>query len=438
MPRHRLFSAFASRNYRLYFGGQAVSLIGTWMTQTASLWLVYHLSSSPFKLGLVGFSSQFPIFLLAPIAGVIVDRVNRHRLLIITQICSMLQSFALAAFALTGTISVSHLIGLSLFQGVISAFDLPVRQAMVVEFVKSKEHLGNAIALNSSLFNLARLVGPAIGGFVIAAFGGDERGVGMCFLIDGISYVAVIIALFMMRLSKPKPRAARKHPWHELREGFSYALGFAPIRALIILVGAVGAVGFSYPVLAPVFARDVFGGDARTLGWLMSSTGVGAVIAALFLGNRKTVRGLGVVIVAGGLFLGLALVGFAESRWLLLSMLFLLFAGMGGVLVMASSNTLLQTLVEDDKRGRVMSLFTAAATCTAPLGNLISGAIAARVGTPITLTVSGVLCAGIVIIFHRALPRLRAAAHPTLAKLDTTTLDPVIYPTTELRDETKN
>ncbi len=427
MPRPRLLNAFASRNYRLYFGGQAVSLIGSWMTQTASLWLVYHLSSSPLLLGLVGFASQFPIFLLAPFAGVLVDRVNRHRLLVGTQVCSMLQSLTLAALALTDTITVTHLVLLGLVQGVISAFDLPVRQAMVVEFVGDRKHLGNAIALNSSLFNLARLIGPAIGGFVIAAFGDGSFGVGMCFLIDGASFLAVIIALLMMRLRKRPPAAARKHPWHELREGFSYALGFAPIRALIILVAAISAIGFSYTVLTPVFARDVFHGDARTLGWLMSSSGVGAVFAALYLGSRKSVRGLGHVITTGGVLLGTALIGFASSPWLPLSMLCLLLGGMGGVLLMASANTLVQTLVEDDKRGRVMSLFTTAFTSTAPLGNLIAGAVAAKIGTGITLAVSGSICIGIVGIFHRALPKLREAAAPVLARLDATTLEPVIY-----------
>lgn len=425
MPRPRLLSAFASRNYRLYFGGQAVSLIGTWMTQTATPWLVYHLTSSPFLLGVVGFASQFPIFLLAPFGGVMVDRVNRHKLLVATQVCSMLQSLALAAFALTGMIGVPHLIALSLFQGIISAFDLPVRQAMVVEFVENREHLGNAIALNSSLFNLARLVGPAIGGFVIAGFGGGMFGVGMCFLIDGVSYLGVLAALLMMRLRAHPARPAKKHPWHELREGFGYALGFAPIRALLMLVAAVSAIGFSHAVLTPVFARDVFHGDARTLGWLMSSSGVGAVIAALYLGGRKSVRGLGNVITIGGAILGLALAGFGLSRWLPLSMLCSLLAGMGGVLLMASANTLVQTLVDDDKRGRVMSLFTTAFTSTAPLGNLIAGAAAARIGAGITLVVSGAICLGIVIIFHRALPKLRAAARPVLAKLDATTFDPV-------------
>ncbi|MDB6019524.1 MAG: major facilitator superfamily 1, partial [Pedosphaera sp.] len=261
-------SAFSSRNYRLFFGGQVVSLLGTWMTQTASLWLVYHLSSSAFLLGLVGFASQVPMFIIAPFAGVWVDRVNRHRLLIVTQILSMLQSLGLAAFALTGTINAPILVWMSLVQGFVNAFDMPVRQALVVEFIEKKEHLGNAIASNSTMFNLARLVGPAIGGFIIARFGA-----GACFLIDGISYLAVIGGLLAMRLREHPHKAPSQHPWLALREGFHYAFSVPPIRALIVVVGLISFVGFSNVVLMPIFAKDVFGGDARTLGLLMSASG---------------------------------------------------------------------------------------------------------------------------------------------------------------------
>lgn len=416
-----LFSALESRNYRLFFAGQIVSLMGTWMSQTASLWLVYHLSSSPFQLGLIGFASLVPIFFLAPFAGVWIDRVNRHRLLVGTQVGSMLQSFALAALALTGTITVTHLVLLSLVQGLINAVDMPARQALVVEFVERKEHLGNAIALNSSLFNLARLVGPALAGFLIAAIGP-----GMCFLLDGLSYGAVIAALLAMRLRGRPPREVTHHPWVEFKHGFHYAFGFAPIGALIVLVAAISAVGFSYTVLTPVFARDVFHGDARTLGWLMSASGVGALAAALYLGTRRTVRGLGNVITLGGLAMGAGLIGFALSRWLPLSLLCLTLAGMGGVLLMASSNTLVQTLVEDDKRGRVMSIFSMAFTGTMPMGNLLAGFLAGRVGSAPTLAACGAVCIVIALIFFRAIPRLRAAAAPVLAKLDTSEIEPVV------------
>lgn len=408
------YGALSSRNYRLFFGGQIVSVIGTWMTQTASAWLVYHLSSSPFLLGTVAFASNVPSFLLAPFAGVMVDRVNRHRLLVATQACAMLQSLAMAFFALTGTIDIPHIIVLSLVQGVINAIDLPARQAMVVEFVDQREHLPSAIALNSSLFNLARLIGPAIAGFVIAGLGA-----GMCFLIDGVSYIAVITALLAMQLRERPARPTPKHPLTELRDGMKSAFGFAPIRALIVLVAAVSGVAFSYAVLTPVFARDIFHGDARTLGALMSASGIGAVIGALYLGRRRTVRGLGNVIILGGVIMGTAVIAFSQSRWLPLSLACLVFAGLGGVLLMASANTLVQTLVEDDKRGRVMSLFTMAFTGTMPLGSLASGAFAARFGASPTLVISGVLTLLIVLVFHRRLPKLRAAARPVLAAVET-------------------
>jgi MFS family permease len=426
MRLSRFFSALSSRNYRLYFSGHVISLIGSWMTSTASLWLVYHLSSSPFWLGVVGFATQAPMFLLAPFAGVWIDRVNRHRLLIGTQFFSMLQSFALAAFALTKTIDIPHIVILCLVQGIINAIDMPVRQAMVVEFVERKEHLGNAIALSSSLFNLARLIGPAIAGFVIAAYGA-----GFCFLIDGISYIAVIIALLAMRLREGPARTNKQHPWIELRQGFHYAFSFAPVRGLILLVAAISAIGFSASVLMPLYARDVFKGDARTLGWLMSATGVGALSGALYLGSRKSVRGLGKVIITGGTLMGLGLIGFALSRWLSLSLFLLMLLGLGGVLLMASSNTLVQTFVDDDKRGRVMSIFTTAFSGTMPLGNLIAGALAARIGASVTLVGCGCMCLGIMAIFNRILPRLRAAAAPALAKHELIAVEP---PSLEVND----
>jgi MFS family permease len=320
---------------------------------------------------------------------------------------------ALAFFALTGTIDIPHIIVLSLVQGIINAIDLPVRQAMVVEFVEKRDHLPSAIALNSSLFNLARLIGPAIAGFVIAGLGA-----GMCFLVDGISYIAVITALLAMKLRDRPVRAARKHPLIELRDGFKSAFGFAPIRALILLVAAISGVAFSYAVLTPVFARDIFHGDARTLGALMSASGVGAVIGALYLGRRPTVRGLGKIIVIGGTIMGTSIMAFSQSRWLPLSFACLMSAGLGGVLLMASANTLVQTLVEDDKRGRVMSLFTMAFTGTMPLGSLATGALAARYGASPTLMISGALTLVIVLVFSSRLPKLREAAHPVLTAVE--------------------
>lgn len=395
--------------------------MGNWMTSTASLWLVYHLSSSPFMLGLVGFASLAPMFFLAPFAGVFVDRVNRHRLFLTTQSCAMLQSFALATFALTGTIDVTHIIVLCLIQGVIDAFDMPTRQALVIEFVERKEHLGNAIGLNSSMFNLARLAGPAIAGFVIAGYGA-----GACYLLDGLSYLAVIIALLNMRLAPRPISKARAHPWTEFRDGVRYAYKYVPVRGLITLIACISATGFSYSVLMPLFARDVFHGDARTLGWLMSATGVGAVTGALYLSSRKSVRGLGHVITAGGTLLGCGVIGFALSHWIAMALGCLLLVGMGGVLTMASSNTLIQTLVDDDKRGRVMSIFATAFTGTMPLGNLAAGALAAKFGAFWTLIVSGTFSLLIISIFWRNLPKLRAAAAEQLAKHEASLVEPVL------------
>jgi MFS family permease len=430
LPRYLI--AFSSRNYRLYFAGQVISLIGTWMTQTTSLWLIYHLSNSAFLLGVVGFASMIPMFVIAPFAGVWIDRVNRHRFLIVTQILAMLQSMGLAAFALTNTINPSVLIAMSLLQGVINAFDLPARQAMVVEFIERKEHLGNAIALNSSMFNLARLIGPAIAGFVIAQFGA-----GICYLIDGISYVAVITCLWAMHFPPRNEGRTIQHPWIELREGFRYAFGFAHIRALILVVALVCFVGYSYTVLMPIFARDVFNGDARVLGYMMSAVGVGALIGAAYLGNRASVRGLGNVIAFGGGMMAAGLIGFSFSRWFPLSLICMTMTGLGGVLLMASSNTLVQTMVEDAKRGRVSSIFTMAFTGTTPLGNLMMGAIAGKIGAPTALAISGVVTAVVVLVFYLQLPKLRKDAAPVLEKLhipiDEAVLSPV--PNDEMNSE---
>lgn len=413
MKLPRVFGALESRNYRLYFFGQIISLIGTWMTQTASLWLVYHLSSSAFMLGLVAFVGQVPIFFLSPIAGVLADRFNRHRLLVLTQILAMLQSFALAVLTFTHHINVPILIALTLVQGMINSVDIPVRQALVIAFVENRKHLSNAIALNSSVFNLARLVGPAISGFIIASFG-----VAACYLIDGFSYFAVILSLLAMRFAVlPKSRVP-KHPLLEMREGFRYAFGLRPIRALIITLALMSFLGFSYAVLTPLFARDVFGGDARTLGYLMSATGIGALIGAAYLGSRTQIRGLGNVMAAGASLMGIGTIAFANLRFLSLSLVALAIAGLGGVLMMASSNTLLQSLVEEEKRGRVMSIFTMAFTGTMPLGNLAIGAIAGKFGAPFALTLSGIFCMTVAIIFYRQLPELRAAAAPLMEKME--------------------
>lgn len=409
----RTLAALSSRNYRLYFGGQCVSLIGTWMTQTASLWLVYHLSSSALLLGLVGFASLIPIFFLAPFAGVWVDRMNRHRLLLVTQILSMLQSLALAGLTYSGHINPTYLVLLSLVQGIINAFDMPTRQALVVAFVENREHLGNAIALNSSIFNLARLIGPAIGGLVVAAFGAAG-----CYLIDGLSYLAVLASLLAMRLPPRPPPRERRHVFLEFQEAFQYTFGFKPMRVLMLTISLISFFGFSYSVLTPIFARDVFHGDAKVLGYLMSASGIGALGGAGYLSTRTSIRGLGRVISIGGALIALGLFTFALSRWLPLSLLAMAITGTGGVLLMASSNTVLQTIVEEDKRGRVMSIFTMAFTGTAPLGNLTMGALAGKITASGALVVTSLFCAVVAFAFFRKLPEIRAAAAPIMAKLN--------------------
>ena len=363
-------------------------------------------------LGLIGFASQIPIFVLAPFAGVLADRVNRHRLLLLTQVLSMLQSFALAVLTYTNLINTHWLIGLSLVQGVINGIDIPARQALVVAFVNRREHVSNAIALNSSVFNLARLIGPALAGFVIAGVGAAG-----CYVVDGVSYVAVIVSLLLMKVAPPGVARETKHPFIELREGFSYALGFPPIRGILITLAMISFAGFSYAVLTPLFARDVFGGDARTLGYLMSASGVGAVIGATYLSGRKQVRGLGKVIALGGLLMGAGVNAFVLSRYLPLSLLCLGVVGLGGVLVMASSNTLLQAMVDERMRGRVMSLFTMSFTGTMPLGNLIVGGVAKTIGAQLTLAASGVICVVVAALFYRQVPALRAAAAPVMERL---------------------
>ncbi|MGZ5566771.1 MAG: MFS transporter [Limisphaerales bacterium] len=407
----RALVALNSRNYRLFFAGQIVSLIGTWMTSTASLWLIYHLSSSAFLLGVIGFASQAPIAFLSPLGGVLADRFDRLTLLKITQILSALQSFAMAALAYWGLMNESWLIGLSLVQGIVNGIDMPVRQSLVVSFVEKREHVGNSIALNSAVFNLARLIGPALAGFIIVYVGAAG-----CYFVDGISYFAVIVSLIFIRVDA-LPERERRHPITEIREGFGYAWGFRPIRAILITSGLISFVGFSYSILMPLFAKDVFGGDARTLGYLMAATGVGAVIAGGYLSMRTTIKGLGNVIAAGGMIMGIGLMSFAFSRSLALSLLFLMIAGFGAVLMMAGSNTVLQAIVEEDKRGRVMALFTMAVMGSMPFGNLLIGWIARVLNAQIALCISGTVVFVVAVAFFRQLPKIREAAAPIMNKL---------------------
>ncbi len=399
--------AFRSRNYRLFFIGQGISLIGSWMTQLATIWLVYHLTNSPVMLGIVGFTSQIPSFFLAPFGGVFVDRFSRHRTLIGTQILAMIQSLTLAVLALTGVIQVWHIIALSLLQGFINAVDAPARQAFVPELIEKRDDLANAIAINSTMFNGARLIGPAIGGLLIA-----QVGAAYCFLIDGVSYIAVIAALLAMNIKSNKRQVSNANPLKQIKEGFNYAFGFPPIRAILILSALVSFMGMQYTIIVPIFAEKILQGGAETLGFLMAASGLGALFGGIYLATRQTVIGLGRLIAFGPTILGCGLIAFSLSRFLPLSLFSLLFVGLGTILQIAAGNTVLQTIVDDDKRGRIMSLYTMSFLGTIPFGNLLAGFLANHIGATNTLIIDGIACILGSIFFLRELPTLRRSIRP--------------------------
>lgn len=407
-----LLRALRSRNFRLFFAGQSISLTGTWMQQVAMSWLVYRLTGSAFLLGVVGFMGQFPIFLLAPVAGVLADRWDRRRLIICTQTLAMVQAAALAFFVLAGVVQVWQIIALSLLLGVINSFDIPARQSFFVEIVDNREDLGNAIALNSSMFNAARLIGPSIAGFLVAA-----AGEGLCFILNAISYLAVIVALVAIRLQPSYSDRQRRHILHELREGFRYAFGFSPIRSILLLIAMVSLMGMPYTVLMPVFARDILHGDAQTFGLLMAAAGSGALVSTIYLASRKSVIGLGKLIATAAAIFGAGIIAFAFSSSLFLSLLFLCMTGFGAMALVASSNTILQTIVDDDKRGRVMSLFTMAFIGMAPFGSLIAGALANAIGARNTLLIGGASCLAGGALFARNLPNIRKKIRPIYVKM---------------------
>jgi MFS family permease len=397
-----LFPALRSRNYRLFFAGQGVSLIGTWMTQIATVWLVYDLTQSAFMLGIVGFTSQIPSFVLAPFGGAFVDRFSRHQILIGTQILAMGQSLALATLALSGAIQIWHVFALSIFQGIINAVDAPARQVFVFELVEQREDLANAIAINSTMFNGARLIGPALGGLLIA-----RVGEGYCFLIDGLSYIAVIMALLAMRLVPTDiPMMAGSH-LQKIKEGFVYAFSSPPIRSILLLSGLVSLMGMQYAVLVPVFADKILKGDAQTLGFLMAASGVGAIFGGVYLATRRSVIGLGKFIVISPSVLGTGLIIFSLSRFLPLSLFAMLLIGLGTILQISAGNIILQTIVDDDKRGRVMSLYTMSFLGMTPFGNLLGGTLGDRIGVTDTLIIAGIVCILGSIYFSRQLPALK-------------------------------
>jgi len=407
-----LFRALRHRNYRLFVAGQGLSLIGTWMQQTAEVWLAYRLTHSAFALGVVGFASQIPTFLLASFAGAWIDRTNKHRLVTIAQVLAMGQAFALAALVLMHLITYHLLILLALISGIIDALEIPSRQSFVIEMVDNPADLSNAIALNSSLVNAARLIGPATAGLLIAAVGE-----GWCFFINGVSYLAVIISLLAMRLGPLDRRKHRLDWWQSFKEGFSYAAGSVPIVTLLGSLAVVSLLGSSYSVLIPIFADQVLHGGAHTLGFLMSASGLGALSGALFLASRKSVIGLGRIIGTGMALFGTGLVLFSFSHRFWLSWAMMLASGFGMMTATASINTMLQTIVEPDKRGRVMSFFTTAFIGMAPLGNFSGGILASRIGAPHSVCLAGALCLAAAFWYARHLPTLRAHIRPLYDQL---------------------
>ncbi len=404
--------ALRHRNFRLFFGGQSISLIGTWMTRIATSWLVYRLTKSPLLLGTVGFAGQIPTFLLAPIAGVIVDRIDRRKVLVWTQTLAMVQSLALAWLTLSHRITIPEVLALSVMQGTINAFDMPGRQSFMVKMVEDRADLSNAIAINSSMVNMARLVGPSLAGLLIAA-----TNEGWCFLVDGISYIAVIASLLMMRIRPNQEQRATTSMIVQLKEGWTYVADFVPIRYILLLFALLSLMGWPFMVLMPIFAGQVLHGGAHTLGFLMGAVGVGSLISALSMVMRRSVRGLTKMIPIAAAVFGIGLICFGLSHFLWLSMLMMLVIGFGMMQGLTGSNTIIQTLVDEKMRGRVMSYYTMAFVGMAPFGSLLAGALAHAIGAPRTVIVSGIACILGSIWFASRLTAIRKEMRPIYERL---------------------
>ncbi len=409
---NKIFRSLRHRNYRLFFGGQSISLIGTWMQRITMPWLVYHMTGSAFQLGLVSFAGQIPTFILSPLAGAVTDKFPKYRILLVTQIISLIQAMILAILALTGTIHIWHIVVLSIILGCVNAFDVPSRHSLVIEMVEKKEDLGNAIALNSMMFNGARLIGPSIAGIMLAT-----AGEGVCFLINAISYIFVIVSLTMMTINKQGKTVSNGNLFEEMKEGLNYTFGFKPIRHIIILLAVVNLLGASYQVLMPVFAKDILGGGSGIYGFLMGAAGLGALAGATYLASKETVIKLGRIIPAASAMFGLGLVAMSFSRHLSAALVFIAIAGLGLMLHTASSNTILQTITDDDKRGRVMSFYTLAIMGTAPFGSLLAGSLAKLWGTPVTVFIGGLSCIAGALVFYRRLPELKKTVRPVYVKM---------------------
>jgi MFS family permease len=404
--------ALRHRNFRLFFGGQSISLIGTWMTRVATSWLVYRLTKSSLLLGTVSFAGQIPTFLLAPIAGVIVDRIDRRKVLVWTQSLAMVQSLLLAWLTLSHRINIKEVLALSAMQGIINAFDMPGRQSFMIRMVEDRTDLSNAIAINSSMVNAARLLGPSLAGLVIAA-----TNEGWCFLIDGVSYIAVIASLVMMRVAHDAPPQQGVTMVEQLRQGWMYVAESLPIRSILLLFALISLMGWPFMVLMPIFAAQVLHGGPHTFGFLMGAVGVGSLVSALALVVRRSVRGLLKIIPIGAAVFGVGLVafGFSRSQWLSIPLMFV--TGFGMMQGVTTSNTILQTLVDEKMRGRVMSYYTMAFVGMAPFGSLLAGALAQAIGAPRTVIISGIACLAGSLWFWSRMRGIRTVMRPIYQRL---------------------
>ena len=404
--------ALRHRNFRLYFFGQSASLIGTWMTRMATGWLVYRLTGSALLLGVVTFAGQMPTFLLGPFAGVWVDHWDRRRVLVITQWLAALQSLLLAALTLSGHVTILEVLLLSVFQGVVNAFDFPARQSFLVQMVNDRADLSNAIALNSTMVNGARLLGPALAGLVIAVVGD-----GYCFLVDGLSYFAVIASLITMKLEATPPRKAAIDMLSQLSQGWEYVSTFRPVRTVMLLFVMISFMGVPYTVLMPIFATKILHGGPDALGMLMGASGLGSMLATISLAARKSIRGLYGLIPTATFIFGGGLVAFAFSQSYWLSLLLMAVTGFGLMQQYTASNTVIQTIVDDDKRGRVMSYWMMAYMGASPIGSLIAGGLAPILGAPGTVLLCGLGSIGGAIWFRMQFPKLRPELRPIYERL---------------------
>lgn len=407
-----MFRSLNYRNYRLFFYGQSISLIGTWMQRITIPWLVYKMTGSTLLLGISAFAGQIPSLFLSPFAGVVTDRLSRYNVLIWSQVFAMVHAFLLAWLFLSGNLLIWHIIFLSFVIGCINTFEIPARHSFVIEMVERKEDFGNAIALNSLMFNGARLLGPSLAGILLAA-----AGEGLCFIINGFSFMFVIFSMKLMKLNRKRSENKQTEILKELKDGFDYTFGFAPIRHLILLLALVGFLVMFYSTLMPVFAKEVLKGDSHTYGFLMGAAGFGALLGALFLASRETVLKIGRLIPAAVILFGGGLVILSFSRSFILSLVIIVFVGMGLMLQTAASNTILQTITDDDKRGRVMSFYTMAIMGSAPFGSLVAGILAKTIGTPYTILTGGIISIAGAILFFRKLPELKKLVHPIYVKM---------------------